>query len=103
MYDVYVPLVKNVEMSLPFDEAYEMVVKGLAPLGKDYQALLRKAKDERWIDRHIPDGASVCINIGTTTEAVAYALLEKKNLRVLTNNLNVARICAGQSPPVSRP
>ena len=50
MYDVYVPLVKNVEMSLPFDEAYEMVVKGLAPLGKDYQALLRKAKDERWID-----------------------------------------------------
>ena len=50
MYDIYVPLVKNVEMSLPFDEAYEMVVKGLAPLGKDYQALLRKAKDERWID-----------------------------------------------------
>jgi len=47
------------------------------------------------VARHIPDGASVCINIGTTTEAVAYALLEKKNLRVLTNNLNVARICAG--------
>ena len=47
------------------------------------------------VAQHIPDGASLCINIGTTTEAVAYALLEKKNLRVLTNNLNVARICAG--------
>jgi DeoR family glycerol-3-phosphate regulon repressor len=47
------------------------------------------------VAEHIPDGASICINIGTTTEAVAYALLEKKNLRVLTNNLNVARICAG--------
>ncbi len=56
MYDVYVPLVENVEMSLPFDEAYEMVVKGLAPLGKDYQALLRKAKDERWIDVCETDG-----------------------------------------------
>ena len=45
--------------------------------------------------RHIPDGASLCINIGTTTEAVAFALLDHKNLRILTNNLNVARICAG--------
>ena len=44
---------------------------------------------------HIPDGASLCINIGTTTEAVAVALLNHKNLRILTNNLNVARICAG--------
>ena len=45
--------------------------------------------------RHVPDGASLCINIGTTTEAVAFALLGHKNLRILTNNLNVARICAG--------
>ena len=44
--------------------------------------------------RHIPDGASLCINIGTTTEAVARALLGHRNLRILTNNLNVARICA---------
>lgn len=43
---------------------------------------------------HIPDGASLCLNIGTTTEAVACALSGHKNLRVLTNNLNVARICA---------
>ena len=43
---------------------------------------------------HIPDGASLCLNIGTTTEAVACALAGHKNLRVLTNNLNVARICA---------
>lgn len=45
--------------------------------------------------QHIPDGASLCINIGTTTEAVASALLVRKHLRILTNNLNVARICAG--------
>ncbi|MEG2172443.1 MAG: DeoR family transcriptional regulator, partial [Desulfovibrionaceae bacterium] len=35
-----------------------------------------------------------CINIGTTTEEVAHALLMHKNLRILTNNLNVALICA---------
>jgi oligoendopeptidase F len=50
IYDVYVPLVENVEMALPFEDAYETVIEGLAPLGKDYQELLRKGKNERWID-----------------------------------------------------
>lgn len=38
----------------------------------------------------IPDGASIFINIGTTTEAVARELLRRKNLSVITNNLHVA-------------
>ncbi|MGN1062090.1 MAG: oligoendopeptidase F [Candidatus Scatosoma sp.] len=50
MYDIYVPLVENAEIGVPYEEAYEIVVEGLAPLGKEYQALLRRAKDERWID-----------------------------------------------------
>ena len=50
MYDVYVPLVDNASLTLPFDEAYDLVVEGLAPLGKDYQELLYKGKKERWID-----------------------------------------------------
>ncbi len=40
----------------------------------------------------IPDGASIFINIGTTTEAVASELLQRKNLSVITNNLHVASI-----------
>ena len=50
MYDVYVPLVENAEIKLPFDEAYNLVIEGLAPLGEGYQALLKKGKDEGWID-----------------------------------------------------
>ena len=42
--------------------------------------------------REIPDNASLFINIGTTTEEVAKALSEHKNLRVITNNLNVAAL-----------
>ncbi|GLR70204.1 DeoR/GlpR family transcriptional regulator [Agaribacter marinus] len=42
----------------------------------------------------IPDGSSVFINIGTTTETVARALLQHQNLRVVTNNLHVASILA---------
>lgn len=42
--------------------------------------------------RMIPDGASLFINIGTTTETIARALLGHKGLQVVTNNLHVAMI-----------
>ncbi len=52
--------------------------------------------NKRWIGQlvaeHIHDGASLFLNIGTTTEAVAEALLVRRNLHVVTNNLNVAHI-----------
>lgn len=38
----------------------------------------------------IPDNASLFVNIGTTTEAVAQALLQHQQLMVVTNNINVA-------------
>ncbi len=44
---------------------------------------------------HIPDNASLFINIGTTTEEVAKALAGRKNLRIITNNLNVAALLCG--------
>lgn len=40
----------------------------------------------------IPDNSSVFLNIGTTTEAVARALLRHHNITVVTNNMNVANI-----------
>ncbi len=42
----------------------------------------------------IPDNASLFLNIGTTTEAVAQALFQHRDLMVVTNNLNVANILA---------
>lgn len=40
----------------------------------------------------IPDNSSLILNIGTTTEAVAQALLQHSNITVITNNMNVANI-----------
>ena len=61
MYDIYVPLTQNAEIKMPFEQAYDLVVEGLAPLGKDYQELLRKARREGWID--------VCENEGKRSGA----------------------------------
>ena len=46
---------------------------------------------------HIPDGCSVFLNIGTSTEAVARALLHHRDLMVVTNNMNVANILVDNS------
>lgn len=54
--DIYAPLVADVEVKMPYDEAYAYVVKGLAPLGKEYQALLQRGYDERWIDVEETEG-----------------------------------------------
>lgn len=53
-----------------------------------------KTRIARCVAQQIPDQASLFINIGTTTEEVAKALRTHKNLRVITNNLNVAMLLA---------
>ena len=53
-----------------------------------------KRRIAQLVAAHIPDHASLFINIGTTTEEVARHLLQHVGLRVITNNLNVAASCA---------
>jgi DeoR family transcriptional regulator, glycerol-3-phosphate regulon repressor len=51
-----------------------------------------KQRIARAVAAAVPNHCSLIINIGTTTEAVARALLQHRGLRVITNNLNVAAI-----------
>jgi DeoR family transcriptional regulator, glycerol-3-phosphate regulon repressor len=53
-----------------------------------------KTRIAKAVAARVPNGCSILINLGTTTEAVARALLHHKGLRVITNNLNVAAILA---------
>lgn len=54
-----------------------------------------KRRIAKLVARHIPENASLFINIGTTTEEVAKALAQHRGLRVITNNLNVAAAMCG--------
>ncbi len=56
MYDVYVPIVEGAELKLDYEDAYDLVVKGLSVLGKEYTDLMLKAKADRWIDVFEKDG-----------------------------------------------
>ena len=55
-----------------------------------------KERIAREVAGMIPDGASLFINIGTTTETVARALLDHRNLHVVTNNIHVAAILSAK-------
>ena len=51
-----------------------------------------KARIAKAVAAAVPNDCSLILNIGTTTEAIARALVQHAGLRVITNNLNVASI-----------
>ncbi len=61
---------------------------------QDRQIRYLKEKEAiaREIAQHIPDHSSLFINIGTTTETIAKALMQHQGLQVVTNNLHVASL-----------
>lgn len=56
MYDLYTPIVPQADIKIPYEEAKEMVLRGLKPLGEEYQALLQEGYQNRWIDVYENEG-----------------------------------------------
>lgn len=50
MYDMYVPLIKDVDMKVSFDEAKEHVLRSIEPLGESYVKIAKEGFNSRWID-----------------------------------------------------
>ena len=55
-YDTYVPLVADVQRTIPIEEAKKTVYEGLAPLGDEYRAILKEGFENRWIDVYQNEG-----------------------------------------------
>lgn len=68
MYDLYAPMVEDVDFRMPFERAREVAMEALKPLGAEYQELLRRAFDEKWID--------VYENQGKTTGAFSIGVFD---------------------------
>ncbi|PSL26505.1 oligoendopeptidase F [Planomicrobium soli] len=50
MYDMYTPLVKEVEMEIPYEKATGLVLKGLDALGEEYTKIVETGINNRWVD-----------------------------------------------------
>lgn len=48
--DLYVPIVDDVELTFTYEEACDIILEALRPMGEDYLSLVRRGLSERWID-----------------------------------------------------
>lgn len=55
-YDTYVPLVKEMKVRTTFDQAIDLVIAAVAPLGSAYADVLAKGLRNRWCDRYETKG-----------------------------------------------
>lgn len=56
MYDIYVPIVEVADSKVPYDNAKQKVYEAMAPLGEEYQKLIKEGFDNRWIDVYENEG-----------------------------------------------
>ena len=49
-YDLYAPVVKNVDLTYTYEDAEKNILASLAPLGQEYIATARKGLADRWVD-----------------------------------------------------
>lgn len=74
-YDVYAPLVGEQKESYTYEQAQQMVLDAVVPLGEDYQALVKKAYAERWIDVYPNKGKSGGAYSSGTYDSNPYILM----------------------------
>ena len=70
MHDVYVPLVELPEKNIPFDDAVDLALKGLAVLGEDYLREFKEGIDSGWVDKYE--------NKGKTSGAYSFGSYDSK-------------------------
>lgn len=56
MYDIYAPLAEDVEKKYSYEDAMEIVLNALKPLGEEYCSILQRAFREGWVDVHETKG-----------------------------------------------
>src|SRR5438093_6409600 len=77
-YDIYVPLVPKIETRISFDQAAEMVLDALGPLGKEYVHVLADGLRSRWCDRYETKGKRSGAFSSGSYDAAPYILMNYK-------------------------
>lgn len=74
--DIYAPVTAEIDLSYTYDDARELIINAVSPLGKDYQDVIKKAFDERWLDVYPTTGkVSGAYSNGSVYDVHPYMLL----------------------------
>jgi oligoendopeptidase F len=79
MYDLYTPIVKNVEMEFSYAEAKDILLKGLAPMGSEYVSYVDEGFKNRWVDVYENKGKRSGAYSGGTYGTNPYILMNWQN------------------------
>lgn len=79
MYDLYLPMARDFKMEIKFEEAKEIILKALEPLGEDYLNIIRRAFDEKWIDVYPNEGKRGGAYSWGCYDSVPYILMSYKD------------------------
>lgn len=81
LYDMYVPLISEIDITMPYKEAEEIVIEAMAPLGPDYQDTLHKGfKEQRWVDRYENKNKRSGAYSSGCYDSMPYILMNYKNI-----------------------
>ncbi|MFS0688443.1 oligoendopeptidase F [Sporosarcina sp. 179-K 8C2 HS] len=50
MWDMFAPMVKDVEMKIPYEEATKTMLESFHPLGEEYTSIVKEGLENRWVD-----------------------------------------------------
>lgn len=87
-WDLFVPLVPEMKLEIPYEEAQGIIVEALAPLGEEYGALLKQGFENGWIDVFENQGKRSGAYSWSTYGVHPYVLLNYNN--TLNDLLTVA-------------
>lgn len=74
MYDIYTNI-SDYDRKIPFEEAKEIVLKALQPMGEEYCSIIKKAFEENWIDVYPQDGKRSGAYSGGCYDSAPYILM----------------------------
>ena len=78
-HDIYVPLVKDYDRKIEFDEAREIVLEAIKPLGEEYVEVAKKGFEQRWFDVMPNDGKRSGAYSSGSYDTQPYILLNHTN------------------------
>lgn len=87
-YDLYTPIVKEIDMDIKYEEAKEIVLKGLSPLKREYLEIAKKGFDSGWIDVYENKGKRSGAYSWGTYDSKPFILLNYQN--TLDNMFTIA-------------
>ncbi len=79
VYDLYTPMVKEVDRNIPYEEGLKIIKKGLIPLGEDYISIMDEGLNSRWIDVYENEGKTSGAYSFGTYDSPPYIMLNYTN------------------------